>query len=88
MLWRCPKYVRVDGLAPVLRLCRILKAVSARRSLEVPSQVLLRLRFEGRPAVSKSPLWLPLIQPFNTAYSKSMYVNIAKSEAPSDIYVG
>lgn len=72
MLWRYPKCVRMDGLAPVLRLCCILKAVSARCSPEVPSQVLLRLRFESRPAVSKSPLWLPLTQPFNTAYSKSL----------------
>lgn len=72
MLWRYPKCIRMDGLAPILHLCCILKAVSARCSPEVPSQVLLRVGFEGRPAVSESPLWLQLIQPFNTAYSKSL----------------
>lgn len=72
MLWRYPKCVRMDRLAPILHLCCILKAVSARCNPEVSSQVLLRFGFEGRPAVSESPLWLQLIQPFNTAYSKSL----------------
>lgn len=37
MLWRYPKCVRMDRLAPILHLCCILKAVSARCSPEVPS---------------------------------------------------
>lgn len=31
MLWRYPKCIRMDGLAPILYLCCLLKAVSAVR---------------------------------------------------------